>query len=125
MSGRVRSPEGLARNRESSRAAKRRRTGVCKTCGATTRYHGRGRDVSDLCHPCASAARRVWTRETIIAAVQQWAAEHGRPPAAADWVRGGRDHPPISSVYRTRSKPHSPFAAWAGPWCGWRLARRS
>lgn len=38
-----------------SREAKRRRTGTCKECGATTRYNG-GKDkpVSDLCAKCAA-----------------------------------------------------------------------
>lgn len=45
-------------------------------------------------------ARRQWTRETIIEAVQKFAAEHGRPPKADEWVRSSLDHPTQSTVYQ-------------------------
>lgn len=32
-----------------------------------------------------SGSRKRWPREKIIAAIQEWAAEHGRPPTAGDW----------------------------------------
>lgn len=37
-----------------ARASKRKRTGVCRVCGAETRYSGKkGKPVSDLCQKCA------------------------------------------------------------------------
>ncbi|MGE5601596.1 MAG: homing endonuclease associated repeat-containing protein [Nitrososphaerales archaeon] len=70
---------------------------------------GRRPMYRDLCPkrpglPCYDAVRRQfgsltaafeaagyepaqWSREAIIAALRAWAAEHGRPPATADWKR--------------------------------------
>lgn len=45
------------------------------------------------------AARRQWTRETIVEAIQKFAAEHGRPPKADEWVRSSLDNPTQSTVY--------------------------
>jgi hypothetical protein len=42
----------------------------------------------------------VWTRETILYALELWARRHGRPPAARDWNRAGEDHPSRQTVQR-------------------------
>lgn len=57
-------PDLRARDRRHSRQWKARVAGTCKTRGAPTRYHGRGRTVSDRCSPCASAAAGVTRRGT-------------------------------------------------------------
>ena len=40
-----------------------------------------------------------WTRERIVVAMQAWAAERGRPPAADEWrVSGLWEHPSQGTV---------------------------
>lgn len=34
-----------------------------------------------------------WTRESIVEALQRWAAEHGRQPTQEDWHIAGVDYP--------------------------------
>jgi hypothetical protein len=72
-----------------SREAKRRRTGTCVECGATTRYAGKGSAVSERCGACGSARggrnSTKWTRETLIDRIHEWAAKYGSPPAIPDW----------------------------------------
>lgn len=46
-------PAYAERNREASRAVKRRRSGTCELCGGTTRYNGHGQVVSTVCAVCA------------------------------------------------------------------------
>lgn len=57
-----RSPEKYANDLRLSREAKRRRTGTCVDCGATTRYNGHGVAVSARCVACANARRGEATR---------------------------------------------------------------
>lgn len=55
----------LENNRRASREAKRRRTGTCEDCGATTRYNGgKGKPVSSLCLSCAAKRSGVAKRGT-------------------------------------------------------------
>jgi hypothetical protein len=49
----------------------------------------------------------VWTRETILYALDLWARRHGRPPAAREWNRAGEDHPSRQTVQRV-------FGRWNG-----------
>jgi hypothetical protein len=42
--------------------------------------------------------RRTWTRAAIIAALQTWAAAHGRAPYHDEWQTGGLEHPPAGTV---------------------------
>lgn len=70
-------------------------TGTCVDCGERTGYSGTS-TPSDRCIPCAAklsgAAKKVWTREAIIAAIQAWAREYGDHPAIPDWSpRNARD----------------------------------
>lgn len=51
---------------------------------------GRGLRASSLCVPCdieRRHAERRWTRETVVAAIQRWAAEHGGvAPSGTEWL---------------------------------------
>lgn len=63
----MRSQASYENNLRLSREAKRRRTGTCEDCGATTRYNGHTAAVSNLCHGCACArhaATRIGTGTT-------------------------------------------------------------
>jgi HNH endonuclease len=42
----------------------------------------------------------VWTRDTILYAIELWARRNGHPPAARDWNRAGEDHPSRQTVQR-------------------------
>jgi len=96
-------------------------TGICERCGGETKSSGTSRP-SRLCANCSREVAhesRIWTREKIIEAIQEWAAQHGRPPTANDWLHadpGGR-WPNRGSVYNEYSYPRSvrrsPFACWA------------
>jgi len=114
---RVIDPEYAERSRVGSRATKRRRTGTCRECGGETRYSGKhGEAVSNLCLRCwrrLEQELRRWTRDTIIAAIQEWAREHGGvPPVAPEWQNASRGSrfPAAGTVY---NNPSAPFASWA------------
>lgn len=82
-------PEGTA-----VRERKARYHGTCVDCGGAT-YGGAGLAAAPKrCHPCRKefeqtpeyrAAKTLWSRPRIIAAIQDWAAIHGEPPAVCDW----------------------------------------
>jgi hypothetical protein len=61
-----RSEASRANSRRASNEAKRRRTGVCVDCGATTRYAGgtRGFAVSPRCQSCANKRAGLRLRGT-------------------------------------------------------------
>ncbi|HXK40223.1 MAG TPA: hypothetical protein VJ837_05310, partial [Candidatus Paceibacterota bacterium] len=69
---------------------KRKHHGVCVDCGAHT-FNGGARNVPKRCQPCAkkyeSETQTIWTREACIAGIQGWAALHGEPPKATDWLK--------------------------------------
>ena len=81
-------PEYAQRSREQSRAAKRRRRGVCEVCGGVTRYNGKTTNgPSRLCAKCLAEknhSERRWTKETIMRAFGRFEDETGRVPRAAD-----------------------------------------
>jgi hypothetical protein len=64
-------------------------TGTCLDCGGPTGFSGRA-TPPERCRRCNGVrqgkARLVWTREKIIAAIHDWAAEYGESPAIADWM---------------------------------------
>lgn len=66
--------------------------GVCIRCGGRT-DGSKGRAYTpDLCGDCYRETG--WTRERIIAAINQWADEHGGiPPASLHWGNLNRYHP--------------------------------
>jgi hypothetical protein len=58
----------------------------CIDCGARTSYGAESAHVDDpRCSLCARLYYKVWTREAILCAIQEWSAEHDEPPAIADW----------------------------------------
>lgn len=103
-------PEFAQRQRELSSAAKRKRKGSC-ACGASLAYDNSG----GVCTRCRNAARRIWTRESIIDAIQRFASVHGRPPVATEWVRADKDngYPATSNVGRSTCNRSAPFEQWA------------
>ena len=67
------------------KARRARYAGVCVDCGKPTDgSSGPGR-APTRCVPCVNAYRSIWTRDSIVAAMQAWHAEHGEPPTALDW----------------------------------------
>lgn len=79
-------PVYAEQSRRASREAKRRRTGVCARCGGETRYAGKSSAVADVCASCAPDAYRIWDETAVIASIRRWAAKHGAPPTAGDWL---------------------------------------
>jgi hypothetical protein len=77
-------PHGTAQAARSAASAERC-AGQCVDCGTAT--HGsRGRiNAPERCPTCAYDEAKVWTREAIVLAMQEWAAEYGEPPAGPDW----------------------------------------
>lgn len=81
---------GPGREREwcSERCRKAQYAGTCVDCGAPT-SGSEGRRAEPRCPPCTAIKngleRTVWTRETIIAAIRDWATKYGEPPGAFDW----------------------------------------
>jgi hypothetical protein len=77
-----------------AKARKHRYSGTCQDCGAPT-CGGDGRaKAPKRCAPCQIEYQRsdqyraeitFWTRARLIAAIQDWAAIHGEPPAMPDW----------------------------------------
>jgi predicted transcriptional regulator len=61
----------------------------CVDCGKATGGSGGFAAPALRCAPCQRRWQRenaIWTRETVITAIQAWADEHGGvPPVAADW----------------------------------------
>lgn len=43
---------------------------------------------------------KIWTPELVVAAIQRWNAEHGKPPAQSDWMRRGEWWPTFSTAAR-------------------------
>ncbi len=78
---------------EKERRRRERYRRPCPKCGTLmTGCNGHGSSAPKLCATCAAAnAPKEWTREKIIAAIQRWANEHGRPPTSTDWRRVSSD----------------------------------
>jgi transposase-like protein len=110
-------PALAERTRRSARELKRTKyTGTCVDCGAKTAYSGNRSLPSERCADCShekqSRETRVWTAEAVIAAIQAWTAEHGRPPRSNEWIRSEDGHPASSLCYRHSGAPNAPFVAW-------------
>jgi hypothetical protein len=73
------------------RMARRRResaercSGSCEQCGARTDGSRGRRNAAKLCATCVVEERRIWTRDAVLLAMQEWAEEYGELPAVADW----------------------------------------
>jgi hypothetical protein len=106
-------PEG-----KQQRARRDSYDGVCVDCGGVTKSDGTSRP-SARCSACAEAlqsADRKWTRETVVDAIQRFAALHGRPPTASEWLTSDpvSGYPPRSAVYQSNGHNRSsPFQLWA------------
>lgn len=75
---------------EKDRARKLKYSVPCTDCGAPLNgSDGNGPNAPIRCVKCSGvrngAERKVWTREAILVAVQDWAREYGEPPAVPDW----------------------------------------
>jgi len=94
-------------------ASAERCAGTCKHCGAaTTGSRGRA-NAPERCRSCAYEEDAVWTRAALIFAIQEWAHEHGEPPAMHDW------NPHTARHYlhdETRARRFEE-ADGAWPWC--------
>jgi len=100
------------------RARKNSYGGTCVRCGSRTSGSNGRAKAPKICGACSRLRQheqRYWTRERVIAAVQRWAAEYGRPPRSGEWSAGNPDRwwPTPSSVYRGSDSPGAPFAYWA------------
>lgn len=51
-------------------------------------------------------ARKLWSRDQIVAAIQEFEREVGRPPRCADWSRAAEEWPSMATVYNR-------FDSWA------------
>lgn len=87
---------------EKDRMRKHRYCGVCERCGARTDGSNGRAHAPSLCAACFRQRQREerrWTPEAIVAAIQTWAEEHGRPPRShPDWTNAGPDHPASATV---------------------------
>jgi len=90
---------------ERSRARKESYAGVCEACGGPTTGSDGPRKAPRYCAHCSpSRVQKVWTRETCIEAVREWARRRGQAPTATDWITRTVDpdgylFPPRSAVY--------------------------
>lgn len=91
----------------SDRCRKRSYDLVCVDCGGRVSGTHPGKMANrdePVCRECAGPHYRMWTREAILCAVQEWADAHGGvPPSANDWFRErarGGPVPNISVVLR-------------------------
>lgn len=97
----------------------------CLDCGAAlSGSKGRSKKAPVRCQKCASAhsgrAFKVWTREVVTLAIQEWAQEHGGAgPTSDDWNHSraelGERWPHRSTVYREFGSWPAALAAAAVP----------
>lgn len=77
---------------EKMRARKEGYRGTCRRCGGpTTGGDGRAK-APTICAACCAIEQhenRYWTRARIVAAIQRFAEENGRPPLAPEWNSAG------------------------------------
>lgn len=58
----------------------------CVDCGARTSFGSETARVPEpRCRACSALLLRLWPREAIVAAIQEWASVHGEAPAVGDW----------------------------------------
>lgn len=109
VSNLINDPDG---SKQQSRRERYR--GTCRVCGKPTDGSS-GFNAPTLCARHNGERTRIWTRESIIEAIQRFARENGKPPVASDWNHPGRGegYPPLTCVYRSSTSPGSPFASWA------------
>lgn len=95
------SRRGTPRKWCSQRCRKRQYDRECIDCGSRVDGTTPGR-AGGRCGPCATEARRRWTPETVIAAIQHFTEERGGiPPTASEWrwhIVGDEKWPTTSTV---------------------------
>jgi hypothetical protein len=96
------------------RARKERYRGTCRRCGGPT-SGGDGRaKAPTICVSCFNIElheNRHWTQERIIDAIKRFAAEHGRPPVAPEWLYGS--HGKNGDGYPYATTVLNEFGSWA------------
>lgn len=87
----------------------------CPECGRLMDGSNGVTGSPDRCYVCeqADSSSRIWTRETIIAAIRRFAEVCGRPPTAPEFNVGSPGYPSLASIYRSSANPNAPFASWA------------
>lgn len=103
---------------EGERKRKNRYRGTCEDCGAATDGSNGPTKAPTVCKDCAAIRQheaRHWTPERIIAAIQRFAREHGRPPTSTDWNHARRQdgYPATTRVYQSQTNQAPLFASWA------------
>lgn len=115
ISAYLRDPDG-----SKLRARKDSYRGECVDCGRPTDgTNGRDR-APKRCSACSIAYQTVWSRESIVAAIQRWAGLYGEPPGEADWTPGhpsAKRRPWRTERYRSGHYPNSStidnyFGSW-------------
>jgi hypothetical protein len=86
----LRPNRGRPRKWCSDRCRKTQYSAPCADCGKPLNGSGgRGPNAAKRCAACAAVAsgeeRKIWTRDAIVLAIQEWAYEYGEPPGVADW----------------------------------------
>lgn len=97
---------------EKARVRKLKNARACLDCGKTINTDGRVTNVQLRCVKCAAkvtgAARKVWTEDAIVAAIQEWASIYGEHPRVCDWH-------PTQAAYLGR-EPHPAYLAEPERW---------
>jgi|GEM_PF-824212 len=60
--------------------------GTCEDCGAPTNGNDGPGTAAKRCAECAPRANRIWSRERIVAKIQEWSRRYGAPPTSRDWL---------------------------------------
>lgn len=90
--------------------------GTCRTCGGSTDGSNGTSGAPSECASCYATRLRADAKRRHLAALEQWVAEHGRPPSAEQWrtrTASGGDWPATANVQRTWGS-WSAFIAAAG-----------
>jgi hypothetical protein len=69
------------------RRRKARGRGRCVVCGAPAKGRRTIAGAPDRCLQCTAAGRRIWTRESVLEALSQWAEQTGKWPTSYDLDR--------------------------------------
>lgn len=106
-------PEFEERERVKARERKFKDGGICVDCGRPTSRGPKG--PSRRCRPCERAMRtenRYWNRTRMIAAIQLWNEQYGKPPAVREWStasKGPVEHPAHTTIW---NGPSPVFKTW-------------
>jgi hypothetical protein len=71
---------------DKARARKLKNARPCLDCGKLVNVDGRRTNPAERCVQCNNDRRKIWTRDALILAIQEWADDNGGvPPVATDW----------------------------------------